>query len=161
VYKWTELDAKSLTKNTTTESAPNKPGRRRQRSQILGSSNQSGGNRNSGQCVCFSRGQALPRPHHHQRLECQLAVVSQLEKTWELTWEYLSRLWMERVFAMSRDKELLWVIKSSHKCVCMGHYLPKVLACGILNLARRQLLAPLSCGDYKNELDWKITTCSH
>jgi hypothetical protein len=35
-------------KNTMTESVPNKPDRRRQRSQILGSSNQSGGNKNSG-----------------------------------------------------------------------------------------------------------------
>ena len=50
--------------------------------------------------------------------------------------------------------------KSRHKCVCMGHYLPKVLACGILDLARRQLLAPLSCGDYKNELDWQLVAIS-
>ena len=42
----------------------------------------------------------------------------------------------------------------------MGHYLPKVLACGILDLARRQLLAPLSCGDYKNELDWQLAAIS-
>ena len=42
----------------------------------------------------------------------------------------------------------------------MGHYLPKVLACGILDLARRQLLAPLSCGAYKNELDWQLAAIS-
>ena len=40
------------------------------------------------------------------------------------------------------------------------HYLPKVLACGILDLARRQLLAPLSCGDYKNEPDWQLAAIS-
>ena len=41
-------------KNIMTESVPNKPDRRRQRSQILGSSNQSGGNKISGgQSTCL------------------------------------------------------------------------------------------------------------
>jgi hypothetical protein len=77
------IGCEKFDKNTRTESALNKPGRRRQRSQILGSSNQSSGNRNSGgqsmsRCLLFASSSASSSPKARVSAGCRLAAGEDL-----------------------------------------------------------------------------------